>query len=119
VKTLQIFNWQKAPSQRAVRCFFKKRVAFALMLKSGSGGATRSGVEEKIRHNSLRSAFGTYSVFFFHSATRCALGVTRALQGKVLSADACWSARLASQSIEADEHFAHHRKYRDSVALKK
>src|ERR1700693_3028782 len=79
-----IFNWQKAPSQRAVRCFFKKRVAFALMLKSGSGGATRSGVEEKIRHNSLRSAFGTYSVFFFHSATRCALGASKALQGKEL-----------------------------------
>ena len=41
-------------------------------------------VEEKIRHNSLRSAFGTYSVFFFHFATRCALGVTRALEGKDL-----------------------------------
>ena len=94
-----IFNWQKAPSQRALRCFFKKRVAFALMLKSGSGGATRSGVEEKIRHNSLRSAFGTYSVFFFHSATRCALGVTRALQGKVLSADACWSASLRRRAL--------------------
>ena len=67
-----------------MRCFFKKRVAFGLILKSGSGGATRSGVEEKIRHNSLRSTFGTYSVFFFHSATRCALGVTRALQGKDL-----------------------------------
>jgi hypothetical protein len=41
-------------------------------------------VQEKIRHNSLRSAFGTYSVFFWHSAKALRGWVTRALQGKVL-----------------------------------
>src|SRR5271166_4929278 len=78
-----IFNWQKASSQRCCAAL-KKRVAFGLRLKSGSGGATRSGVEEKIRQNSLR--FGLRHLFRFFLPLRYALRgwVTRALQGKVL-----------------------------------
>jgi hypothetical protein len=41
-----------------------------IKLKSRPGNSTLHGVQEKIRHNALRSAFGTYSVFFLHSVTR-------------------------------------------------
>ena len=57
--------------------FFKKK-------QSHSGGSTRSGVPEKIRHNF--AALGLRHLFRFFLALRSALSgwVTRALQGKVL-----------------------------------
>jgi len=49
VKTLQYLTGKKLPHSGAV-LLLKKRLAFGVILKSDSGGATRSGVEEKIRH---------------------------------------------------------------------